>query len=309
MKAHQVLSDLAERQHGVAGRRQLRSAGVTRHAEQALVAAGHAAPVGGRVLRVAGAPITPHQELMSAVLDAGPGSAASHEAAAWLWRLPGFHVGPLDVSRGRGLKRGEPMLGELHETGWLPASHVTIADGVPVTNPARTLFDLAGTLRIERLALAVDAALSRTPSLLHHLHAMLPTLGRRGRPGITAMREVLEDRPVACYTPPASGLEARVIRVLDEAGIATERQVDLGGEHWIGRADLRVMGEPVLIEVDSVLHHFSRSDRERDCRRDADMLAAGLLVVRVHEEEALHRPWVVPSKVRSAVAEARRLFR
>ncbi len=242
---------------------------------------------------------------MAAVLDAGREAVVSHEAAAALWGLPGFWLGSLDVSRPRRAARGLPMLGELHEPVLLPTSHVTTLDGIPVTSVARTLFDLAGAPGIheKRIERATDNAISLSPPVLPMLHAMLDELGGRGRPGVGIMRELLSERPLG-YVPPASGLEARVIDLLDAAGIATRRQVDLGGENWIGRVDLLVVGARLVVEADSALHHTSKSDRERDARRDEHLRGIGLEVVRITDEQAFRRPWLVAPRVRDAMRVA-----
>ncbi len=104
-----------------------------------------------------------------------------------------------------------------------------------------------------------------------------------------------------------SGLEARAIALLEEAGIFADRQVDLGGESWIGRVDLRVEEAPVVVEVDSAVHHTSPSDRERDRRRDEQLAELGLTVVRVTEEDVFLRPWAVPLRVAEAIAASRQL--
>jgi len=241
---------------------------------------------------------------MAAVLDAGNGAAASHCSAAALWRLPGFRFDELDVARPHDSDCHRPSLARLHRTRLLPPHHVTSVDGIPVTTPARTLFDLAAMLNPHRTERALDNALAMSPGLLRALHRMLPELAERGRTGITLMRQLLDDRP-AGYIAPASGLEARLIHILDEAGIPTERQVDVGGDNWVGRVDLRVVGTPVLIEADSARFHTSKLDRERDARRDAALRAAGYIPLRVTEEDVWWAPASVVERVRHAVLEER----
>jgi len=299
-----IIRDLAERQHGAFAREQAILRGVASKALLRRTRRGVLVPRGARVLIVSGTPSTPRQRLTAAVLDAGLTAAASHEAAAALWELPGFSPGPLDVSRTRGAWRGVPMFCELHEPCHLPDHHITTVDGVRVTTLARTVLDCAGTLRPERLERMVDNVCTRAPGMLAALHRMFAELARSGRPGIAAMRELLDERPVELYVPPASGLEARVIRLLEDEGICTERQVDLGAaDHWIGRVDLRVIGTPLVLEIDSVVHHWSKTDRERDAERDAQLAAAGLRVERLTEDDVFHRPWMVGPRVRRALAE------
>jgi very-short-patch-repair endonuclease len=164
-----------------------------------------------------------------------------------------------------------------------------VIEGIPVTTPARTLFDLAGLVPPARAERAVDSALAMSPGLLPVLHRMLPELAQRGRSGITTMRAILADRP-AGYIAPASGLEARVVQLLREAGVRTRRQVDLGGADWIGRVDLLVEGTNIVIEVDSARFHSSRLDHLRDAERDKALAELGYEVIRITEEEAWYRP-------------------
>ena len=258
-----------------------------------------------RVLRLIGAPLTKRSKLMAAVLDAGSGAVASHRSAAALWGLSGFHLADLDVSRPHDADCHRPALGRLHLPRLLPAHHITSVDGIPVTTPARTIFDLAGLVHPYRTERALDNAVAMSPGLLRALHRMLPELAERGRTGITLMRELLANRPMG-YVAPASGLESRLIRLLDDAGIKTQRQVDVGGDDWIGRTDLLVVGTNIVIEVDSARFHTSLLDRERDERRDEELRRAGFRPVRVTEEDVWHTPDKVVRTVLGELSRARK---
>lgn len=240
---------------------------------------------------------------MTAVLDAGDEAVASHTTAAAMWRLPGFALLPPHVSRLRGTDGHGGHLAVVHEPRSLPPHHRTVVDGIPVTTPARTIFDLAGLLPSPRTERALDNAIAASPALLRALHRLLPELAERGRTGIALMRELLDARPMG-YVAPASSLESRVIRLLDQAGICTQRQVDLGGNDWIGRVDLVVAGTNLVIEVDSARFHSSLLDRARDARRDAELGALGYEILRVHEEDVWARPSTVVTMVRAALRRA-----
>ena len=92
-----------------------------------------------------------------------------------------------------------------------------------------------------------------------------------------------------------------MIQLLDEAGIRVRRQVDLGGDDWIGRVDLLVEGTNVVIEIDSARFHTSLLDQERDAQRDAALAAIGLHVVRVTAHQAWNAPTEVVREVRAAL--------
>jgi very-short-patch-repair endonuclease len=261
--------------------------------------------VGSRVLVVAGSPPGPRQDLAIVQLDAGPQAAISHEAAAALFQLPGFFFGPLDVSRARRPERGTIFIGELHEPSWLPEEHIIEFEGIRVTRVPRLVFDLAGTLTEGRFRRTFANVVSKHPSVLRELHRMLPAIARRGRPGIALMREVLEANPVGSVVE-ESGLEGRVIRILADAGIAVRKQVDVGDDaRWIGRVDMKLVDEPVTIEVDSYLYHGSLLDQAADAARDDAMNDAGFGVARISEDQVWHRPWEVVAKVQKARVEVR----
>ncbi|HEX2040012.1 MAG TPA: DUF559 domain-containing protein [Acidimicrobiales bacterium] len=304
MTIDELMHQAAAEQHGLLSRAQCRMLGVSPRELTYRIQRGDWLRLSRRVLLAAGAPRTARTQVMAAVLDAVPGSVASHRTAAALWGLPGFRLGSLDVTQPRsrdGMR--PPALGTLHEPRLLRPHHCTVLDGIPVTTPARTLFDLAGIEHPGKVERAVDNALTRSPALLPRLHSMLEELARRGRPGIRAMRRMLAERP-AGYIAPASGLESRVIRLLAEVGIEVRRQVDVGGDDWIGRTDLLVVGTRLVVEVDSVRHHTSRLDRERDAARDAAMAAAGLTVVRVSEEDVWTAPQQVVRRVQAVLRRA-----
>ncbi len=292
---------LAERQHGALSRVQARGLEVSPSGLRSRLAGPDWVAPTPRALRLAGAPRTDHQELMLAVLDAGPGAVVGHRAAAALWHLPGFAFGPIELVRQRGWSGRRSAMGRIRECRLLPRTHCTERDAIPVTSLARTLFDIAADVHALRLARLVDTVVSRTPGMLPSLHAMLDELGERGRNGVAAMRAVLEERPTG-YLAPASGLEARFIRILAEAGEAPlERHVDLGGHEWIGRVDFVDRHARVVVEIDSATHHSSKVDRERDRQRDQALLAAGWrAVVRIAEDVVWHRPAEAVAGVRRA---------
>ncbi|HEX2039912.1 MAG TPA: DUF559 domain-containing protein, partial [Acidimicrobiales bacterium] len=295
----------AEEQHGVVSRSQCRLLGLDYDRIRIGIRRGEWERVSPRVVRLVGAPRTERSELMAAVLDAGDSAVASRRSAAALWGLPGFSLGDLDVTRPHDGDYHRPSLGRLHQTRRLPPHHVTSVDGIPVTTPARTIFDLAGMLTPARTERALDNALASSPALLRALHRTLPELAERGRTGTTVMRELLAARPMG-YIAPASGLEARLIRILEEAGIAARRQVDLGGDDWIGRHDLLVTGTNVVVEVDSARFHTALLDRERDARRDDELRAAGFVPVRITEEDVWRAPATVIQTIRAVLGEGSR---
>lgn len=240
------------------------------------------------------------QSLIAAVLAAGPGAVASHRSAAALWKLPGFDGGVPEVLRPRHTDH-RCALGRVHESAVIRPAHVTVVDAIPVTGPARTVFDLAGVVHPKRTARALDKCLSDGLADMASFYALLDELKGRGRRGIALMRELLAKRGPN-YVPPSSELEHRLLDVLVEAGLPEpQRQVWAGGSHVGGRVDFAYCDRGVLIEADSRLHHMSPSDFENDRRRDNWLMAAGWRVLRITWEQVMERPDEVVFLVKEAL--------
>ncbi|HVM02552.1 MAG TPA: DUF559 domain-containing protein [Acidimicrobiales bacterium] len=303
------LRELAAVQYALVSVRQAQAMGATKSGLRSRRLGPDWESVTARVLRLVGAPRGARQLLMLGVLDAGPGAAVSFGAGAFLWRLPGFPLGTVEVSRPRSRSTCAVAAAIAHHPRLLPPHHVTECHGIPVTTLARTVFDVSTRLRPARLERLVDTVVARSPSALAALHATAADLRACGRRGSGPMRAVLSARPPG-YVAPASGLEARFDRILAEGGEPPlDRQVDVGGHEWIGRVDFVDRSLRIIVEVDSDLHHTSLLDRAADARRDEALRRAGWVdVVRVCEDEVWRRPHEAVAKVRAARRRARRLL-
>lgn len=301
---------LAEQQHGVVSRSQVRHLGADRKSlSRRLHTEEWVAPT-REVLRIVGSLPGFHQTCMIAALHFGDGSVISGVTAARLWGLPGFSSPVIEASRQRrrATHQRQGIQVVLHRPRLLPEHHCTSVQGIPVTTVARTLFDLAGALHPGRTERALDNALTRklVGVGLETMRAVTIELLEHGRTGSALMRRLLMARG-AGYIPPASGLEARFLAVLARAGVETpECQVDLGGDCWIGRVDHHFRRWHIVAEIDSELHHSSKLDREGDARRDDALRAAGFEVLRFTEEQVWEHPDEVVAEVRGAIADAAR---
>lgn len=254
-----------------------------------------------RVFVIGGAPITDEVLLLAAWLECGGRSALSHETAAAHWGFPGFTNKPIQLLRRRDGTFPPVSLGRVRTTRELPDTQIVDADGLLVTTPARTLFDLAPRIHPGRLEKLLDRAWSRRLVDWRIMHRTLLELRRRGRAGIRVMRDLLEVRPVD-YVPPDSNLEARFRQVLrDGFQPEMDRQVNVGNDvAWLGRVDFVDRAKKVIVEVQSDLHHTSVSDRQADEARICALTEAGWQIVEIPEFELWYRPTEVRRKVRAA---------
>jgi very-short-patch-repair endonuclease len=117
------------------------------------------------------------------------------------------------------------------------------------------------------------------------------------------MRSILLDRQPG-YVAPASELEALFRDLLKTEGMEEpRRQVDLGGDGWIGRVDC-YFRHKVIVELDGRVGHISELDRARDRERDAELTAAGFRVIHFTWEQIVCRPAWVIKILRGALAAA-----
>jgi very-short-patch-repair endonuclease len=167
------------------------------------------------------------------------------------------------------------------------------------------IFELAACIDPRRAARACDNLWAR--NLTNHtlLHRMLDDWADHGRAGTVAMREILAVRPRG-YMPPASNLESRFAYLAERHGVGPfRRQVDLGGEDWIGRVDFRHVRCPLVVEIQSYLYHEALVDKEADARRFALLKAEGFTVEPVWD----HEIWGDPGPAMRRIAEAERRLR
>ncbi len=167
------------------------------------------------VYRVAGAPTTPEQCILAAVL-ASPGRAfASHASAAYLHGLlppPAFC--DVTVDRESSNKRQKTVV---HRSP-LKRSHVTTLNGIPVTTVERTVVDCAGFLSLGLLARVIDDAVVAGKTSFQQIANVLADAGTRGRKGAKNLRVLLVER-LELPSGSESSIELKVLRAARLAGV------------------------------------------------------------------------------------------
>jgi very-short-patch-repair endonuclease len=278
----QEVSRLFRQQHGVASRAQLRSLGVTPAMVRLRVAREEWELVTPRVVRVAGSRMTPEQALAVALVEAGPRAVASHESAAWLWDLlvpperPAVTVPPGAWNPHGPFRVHRPAVG----------ATPVLRKGFLVTNPLRTLVDLAGVVGPDVIDAAVDAAVASKLVSVEAIWAEVGRLSRHGRRGVGAMRGSL-DRRGLMEGPHPSVLEARLHRLLKAAGIAPLSVETSAGPDGSYRIDC-LLDPVVAVEVDGHRYHSTPEQKRRDERRRAQLRMEGRLVLVYDWREITH---------------------
>ena len=284
------IAALAERQHGVVSRPQLMEAGLGRGAIECRLARGRLHRVRQGVYAVGHPRLTQEGRWMAGVLAGGSGAVLSHRsAAAHLGLRPPQSAVEVTVPR-----RLRARHGLRFHCSRLPADEVTVHDGIPVTTPPRTLFDLAASINADQLARAVNQAEIRRlwdPLSLHDLLVRHPR-----RPGAAALRAALrlEGRVTR------SELEDRFLGFLRDAGLpppVTNAPLRLGDRSV--EADCVWLGPRLIVELDGYASHRTRAAYEGDRARDRALTAAGWRVIRITWRQLHREPAALARELRA----------
>jgi len=233
---------------------------------------------------------------MAAVLASGPDAVLSHWSAAALWMIRPNSRSVIDVTTPHksrtwdGIKRHHKAL---------PADEVTVEEGIPVTGPCRTAFDLAATEPLD----IVENLIREMEFLQLYDRLSLPNLIQRypGRRGVRRLRlalERLEEDPVGRKRSP---LEERFSPFLRRHRLPLPRyndwillpngkryQVDC---HW---PDLRQ-----IVELDGWQAHGTKSAFRDDRARDRRLSAAGYTITHITWNQLDDEPKAVAADLRA----------
>ncbi len=281
---------LTELQHGSVSLPQLADLGVSRPMVVNMLRTGQWIRVTPMVLRRRGSRPSRGQRVIEAVLDAGANTALSHRSAAAWWRVRGFHLADIEVTRLRSTNSIPARLaGTIHEPRSFPAHHRTVLDGIPIVVPSRIPFELAATYPwlAEK---ALDRAWVANLLSYRSMVAMLDDLSAKGRKGIVLVRELLAARGPD-YRPNDTNLEDRFQELAREAGLYDlQRQRNLLDREWLGRVDFLDQKRRLVIEVDSAFCHGALIDQRADAARSRALEAAGYRVERFTDTEIWFEP-------------------
>ena len=279
-----IASRIAVRQHGIVTRRQLLAEGVSRDVLDHRVRTRRLRPVHRGVYRV-GPVDPPLAREMAACLACGPDAWLSHRSAGVLWELLKRSPRPalVDITL-RGSERRRPGI-RAHRTATLRDDEVTRRREIPVTTPARTLFDLASLLRPMALEKAVAEGVARRLVREEELIEMIER--RPGRRGVEGLRAVLGGTGPVFTRSRAEDLFLTLVRRAQVD--PPEVNVMIGGHE----VDFFWPREQLVVEIDGVPFHTSSRSFERDRRRDADLAARGIRVVRLTWQQLTRGPEAV----------------
>jgi very-short-patch-repair endonuclease len=234
---------------------------------------------------------------MAACLACGASAVVSHRSAAALWQLvrQASPSTPVDVSIPVDSRRVRPGI-RVRRVPTLTSDEVTELDGIPITTPARTLYDLGNSVGARELERALAEAFAQRLVRPTHLQRLLSRF--EGRRGSRALRTLLEDgEPVLTR----SEAEERFLALIRKAQLDSPAvNAEIAGYE----VDFLWRAERLVVEIDGFAFHSSPGAFEGDRRRDAVLAAAGLRVMRVTWRHLLDEPEAVLARLAKVLALA-----
>lgn len=309
---------LAADQHGVVSRSQLERAGLSIDVADRYLRIGRMTRLHRGVYQL-GPAAGPHARLMAAALACGDTAALSHLSGAGLWRLLIESDGIVDVTVSG---RSESRAGIRVHRAQLRPDEVTVMQGMRVTTPARTLYDLAGMVvesrrelpargpirngadNSSRVVVHRDVERALAEALVQRFTtrpAMLAWLDHRHGHGASLLRELLESNVKPALT--RSEAEERFLDLV-RRGNTGDPAVNVIVERY--EVDFLWRAERLIVEVDGHRYHASKRAFENDRRRDAVLAAAGYTVMRVTWDQLTHEHEAVLVRLARALCRAER---
>ncbi len=240
-------------------------------------------------------------------------TALTRARAAWLWAggnatLTGFSAaavlgtkwldadGPAELSRSN---RHAPPGIVVHSYD-LGSGEESIVNGIRVTSPERTAFDIGRNLSPSRAVPVLDALANATNLKIADVLALADS-----KPGVRHVRRLRSTLKLVDGGA-ESPQESRVRLLLVGAGLPPpETQIAFADEFGIARirVDMGWRQWRVAVEYDGVQHWSDRYQRSWDIDRIAMLEAMGWVVIRV-SAEMLSRPEVIIERVRRKLRAA-----
>lgn len=293
---NQRIGDLAEQQHGVVSRRQLRAMGIGDSTITDRVASGYLRPLFRESFAVGHGAVARQAWLLAAVLACEEGTVLSHGSAAELLglsdkRIPVVHVIPPDWS-------GRKIDGIRWHRVRLPSmDEVEDRDGIRCTTISRTIVDMAGESGWGQLRRLVEQAAIMRLLDIEEIDRILARGRRVGAPRlrtiISPWRETREERPML-----RSRLEARLLpRLIDEGLPAPRANAKLRVEGHLFEIDLFWEEQRLAIETDGEETHGTPAAFQRDRKRDQILTAAGYRTARITWAQVRDEPNAVIHRI------------
>lgn len=255
-------------------------------------------PVHRNVYIPRGTKLTPVTRAVAAWLWSGRSASLAGLSAAALHRTAWIDDWlPAELNR----RSRDKARGIILHSDALDDDEVCARDGITMTTPARTAFDLGRRKGLAGAVIRLDALMHATE--LKSADVELLADRHCGARGLVQLRQALLLTDAGAESPYqtktrliliGAGLPRpqTQIEVLNDCGAVIAR-IDMGWEEW-----------KVGVEFDGAHHWTDPAQRTRDIDRLAELQARGWAIVRVSADMVRHRPDVIVTRTRAALLAA-----
>jgi very-short-patch-repair endonuclease len=285
-----VVVEISSQQKGLVRRDQLLSIGIPRGTVDDWVIRGLLHVVYEGIYTVGQPLLLPKADVLAAVWACGPRSLLSHRSGAEQWEMieprTGFAI-QVTVPGGRRLG---PSGIYVHRTNDLYPDEVSGKDGIPITSPARTVFDFASQASPSEVSAAYERGLIE--KFFTRDEMIVLAMRHKGRRGIKKIRTLIDrDAPPTVTIKEAHRMLLELVR---SSGLPHPKtEVPIGRY----RVDILWPDAMLIVEMDSSKWHTSPGRNEHDKRRDSELAAKGYLTLRITWNDLTKRPNEVITRI------------
>jgi hypothetical protein len=289
-KVDQIVARLASGAHGVASRRELVAAGLSRRQVDRRLERGTLIAEFPGVYRVGHRAPSVEARYLAAVKACGDGAVLSGLAAAWLY---GLVRGPAPLPEVSTRKKRRVKGVRVHRSLRLDPRETTIWRRIPITTVPRTIVDLPSLLSFDEVTGAVHEADVRHGTRPEHIEAVLARYPNAN--GAATLRTMASgDSPTLL-----SKLEKRFRQLLLGNRMTLPETNCKRGAHYV---DCRWPAHRLTVELDSYRFHRSRRAWEQDRERERAARARGDEFRRYTWRDVVEEPAATVTELRGLLA-------
>jgi len=229
-------------------------------------------------------------------------AVASDVDAAGLWQMLDSTQQPNDRTAVHVLLvapsyRPQPGI-RVHRAQSLARQDIRARHGIPVTSPARTVLDLAGSLDELELEAAMLIAFRKQGLRMSQLQDVIAR--NPYAKGVARLRALLD--PPQTLRDTRSLYERRLLRLLRDAELPLPVTNVRAAGHVVDALwpDLKL-----VVEFDGWRHHGERDRFETDRLRDQHLAATGHQAIRITARQINDRPYALVARIASVITTLR----
>lgn len=280
--------ELLGRQFFVATTQQLVDHGVPRRTLVRARESGQLLDAAPGVVRLAGAADSFECRAMALLLQMGPHGILADVTSARIWGIPRLPQAKVTITVPWSKRPTAPHWARVIRSRWIDEWPVARSDGLVVTSPERTLFDLGAHFHPKRFEHAAENLWNRDLITPDSAARYLSAIRRQGRRGVSRLEAWLEDVQVRPRRASQSGLEVDFAQALGAAGLPPPlRQFPLqvNDGRVLIHVDLAWPNKRLGLEPGHSVFHAGRDAVRRDIERDRWCDEVGWRILRFDEVE------------------------